>query len=529
MLNGPHCASYFPYLQRQESQREQRWARRSSATEVKLRWRAFAVQHCFHVVPGERILELGAGTGLWTESLSRTLRHENPITAVSFSPENAERGRARRIPNVHFITTTNLDDLPDESFDYVVGCRMLCQEQLPELLASIYRLLKPGGQTLFFESNLRFPGRRIWRKLSGMVRKDQAPQFAASVEQVAYACSHQGFTHIDIKPYDLLPVWLGERALRGLQAKTLLIEHAPVAQNFCTDMFVWTRKPGPVSRSLPNLATHPALYDSVSVVVPCHNEAPNLHRLVARLLQCYGPYIHEIVLVNDNSVDDTAEVAAQLSAAEPRVRVINRSKPNGVGLALRDGYRAATGSYILSMDCDFLEIVSDFRALFDKVAEGYDGAIGSRFSHDSILVNYPFLKLLGNRAVHALIRLFLTYVRDVTNNLKLYRADIFKDMEIESPHFSANLETGLKPLLAGYRLKEVPISWINRTVGMGNSSFDISKVAFDYWRALYRIWRKQREDGGSGPFSRNRAATQTGVQPGLQPSRRSTAHVVQGE
>jgi glycosyltransferase involved in cell wall biosynthesis len=227
------------------------------------------------------------------------------------------------------------------------------------------------------------------------------------------------------------------------------------------------------------------------------------------LLQCYDQYIHEIVLVNDNSVDSTAEVAARLSAEEPRVRLINRSKPNGVGLALRDGYRAASGRYILSMDCDFIEIVSDFRALFDIVAQGYDGAIGSRFSHDSILVNYPFGKLIGNRAVHAAIKLFLIDVRDVTNNLKLYRAKILKELEIESPHFSANLETGLKPLLAGYRVKEVPISWINRTVGMGSSSFQARKVGLDYWRTLYRIWRRQRRGGGSGPFLSNHAVVQS--------------------
>src|SRR6476469_4785146 len=106
MLNPGNCASYLPILRRQELLREQRLGAHPAATELKLRWRAFGVQHCFHVVPGERILELGAGDGLWTECLSRTLRHENPITAVSFSPADAERGRARAIPNVQFITAT---------------------------------------------------------------------------------------------------------------------------------------------------------------------------------------------------------------------------------------------------------------------------------------------------------------------------------------------------------------------------------------------------------------------------------------
>jgi hypothetical protein len=78
-------------------------------------------------------------------------------------------------------------------------------------------------------------------------------------------------------------------------------------------------------------------------------------------------------------------------------------------------------------------------------------------------------------------------VRDISNNLKLYRSDILKGIEIEQPHFAANAETGLKPLLAGYDIQEVPISWINRTVEMGSSSFRIFNVAPNYVAALIRM------------------------------------------
>src|SRR5690606_22166154 len=127
-------------LQLREEEREWWWASHQPASEMKLHWRACSLQHCFHVVPGERILELGAGSGLWTEILGEFLRHEDPITAVSFTPEHAERGRARQIPNTTFVTLADLDELPAETFHYVVGCAMLWHDQLPELLASIYRV-----------------------------------------------------------------------------------------------------------------------------------------------------------------------------------------------------------------------------------------------------------------------------------------------------------------------------------------------------------------------------------------------------
>jgi hypothetical protein len=152
------------------------------------------------------------------------------------------------------------------------------------------------------------------------------------------------------------------------------------------------------------------------------------------------------------------------------------------------------------MDCDFVVLVPELRDLFDAVAAGHDGAIGSRFSHESVLVNYPFFKVVCNRAFHALVRLVLVRgVRDLSNNLKVYRAEVLKSLPIESPHFAANLETGLRPLLAGYDVVEVPMSWINRTAGMGASSFRIAKVGPGYVSALARILAERwtgRNHGG---------------------------------
>ena len=71
------------------------------------------------------------------------------------------------------------------------------------------------------------------------------------------------------------------------------------------------------------------------------------------------------------------------------------------------------------MDCDFLHILPEFRDLFDAVARGREGAIGSRFSYDSMLINYPFPKILANRAFHALANLVLPIrARDLSNKLK---------------------------------------------------------------------------------------------------------------
>jgi len=117
------------------------------------------------------------------------------------------------------------------------------------------------------------------------------------------------------------------------------------------------------------------------------------------------------------------------------------------------------------------------------------------------LINYPFFKIFCNRSFHLLANILLPVrMRDISNNLKLYKAEILKTLEIEQPHFAANVETGLKPLLAGYDIEEVPISWINRTIDMGRSSFRIANVAPNYFLALISmVWKSwSQRDRSSG-------------------------------
>jgi len=486
-------------LRSMERGREAYWRRYPGTSPIKLRWRALTVRHSFHVLPGESILELGAGSGLWTAYLTDVLRGENPITAAVFNdnllPSESD------LPNVTFRKIENLaKDLAPESFDYIVGTAILCHDQFPQNLAVLYGLLKPGGQLLFFEANYWNPQVFVKSHVQPIRRwSGEAPcQVGMRRYKLMKAASHQGFTNIDIVPYDIIHPRTARSLIPLLQSTAFVLEHTPLVRETCGTLYIWGKKPGDEQARRPrvNLAQHRELFGSVSVVVPCYNEEMNVPRLVETLVQMYSDYLHEIIIVNDNSTDRTGQVARQVAIQEPRVKVVDRKPPGGVGRALRDGYAAATGRYILTMDSDFVQIIPELRDLFDAIAAGHDGAIGSRFSHDSVLMNYPFFKILCNRSFHLLVNLLLPCrIRDVSNNLKIYRAEILKNISIEQDHFAANAETGLKPILAGYDVKEVPVSWINRTIDMGSSSFKIVKVApnyfFEFLRIAWRTWRRR--------------------------------------
>lgn len=483
-----------------ERTREQYWRSYPGTSPIKLRWRALTVRHCFHVLPGESVLEIGAGTGLWTEHLTSVLRGQNPITAAIFNPDFASHPRWQSLANVQPSLLRSLDDLPGASFDYIVGTAILCHNQYQHTLRSLYRLLKPGGKLLFFENNFWNP--QVFLKNTirpvGRWTGNARCQVGLRRYRLVQAASQAGFSHLDVVPYDIIHPLFPRSWVATVQSLAFLFEHMPVVKELCGTLYIRAQRPGGGDQPrVQDLATIPQFRKAVSFVVPCHNEEANVRKLVGSLVGFYGSYIHEIIIVNDNSTDGTAEITREIARNEPRVKLLNRTPPNGVGRALRDGIAAASGPYIFTMDGDFVHLLPEFRDLFEAVAAGYDGAIGSRFTQESIMVNYPFFKILCNRSFHLLANLLLPFkIHDISNNLKLFRAEILKEMAIEQPHFAANAEIGLKPIAAGYRIREVPISWINRTVDMGSSSFRIAKVAPNYFRALMNVVRGSRELAG---------------------------------
>src|SRR4030095_11064756 len=200
-----------------------------------------------------------------------------------------------------------------------------------------------------------------------------------------------------------------------------------------------------------SLCRHKQLHQAISVVIPCHNEEMNITPLLTQLKAFFNDYIHEIIPVDDNSTDKTRVVIQQLAQEDPRIKPVLRRPPNGVGRAIADGYRVATGQYVLSMDCDFQHLLPEVRDLFDAAADGYDVVVGSRCSRHSVLLNYPFQKIVANRGFHLLAQLaLLRRFRDMTNNLKLIRKEVVEELQLKQPGFAVNAETGLQALIIGY-------------------------------------------------------------------------------
>lgn len=444
-----------------------------------------------HLLPGESILELGSGDGAFTRALATMTRGRNPLVAATAIDAMAV------IPGAEAVV---LDALPGplagRRFRYVVAQNVLDRDNVAYLLEHIFALLEDGGRAIFIESNPWNPMSAARRAVSHVLHRPYM-QALLSRTQLYELLSEIGFIRVSARFTDFVyrPLAPTPGMAWVVSNISVLLENMPMVRSLAGRIVLHAqRPPRNVPRAAVSLCGHEMLRGAVSFVVPCHNEAMNIPALVDGLRGHYGDYVHEIVLVNDNSTDGTAAVIDRLAAADSRIVPVHRTPPNGVGRALRDGFAAATGRYVMSMDCDFQHLLPEMEDMFDAAAEGADVVFGSRFSRQSVLINYPFGKILANRSFHLLANLVvrLGRRRDITNNLKLMRGELARQLVVTEPWFAANAEIGLQLVLMGGTVREVPISWINRTFDMGQSSFKVLKSGAGYARVLWRFARATR-------------------------------------
>ena len=498
-----------------ECYRDEYLARHDPIADERLLWRAQSFRHLVHLSPGQSILELGCGGKRFTRRLVEVTRGENPVVAATFRPDASPRIDGP-------VETVRLESLPGalagRTFDCVVGLDLLDARDCAAVLGVVHDLLAPGGQIVFFESNPWNP----WLKLKRLIRRFSGgdPRSLLSRPRLYELLSEMGFIRVFAVYTDFVYSPLTPRLIWLLRNLSIVAENARGIRQFAGAILVHAQKPPRLQvRPVRSLCDHPSLHRSVSVIIPCHNEEMNIGPLIDRLLELYGDYIHEIIPVDDNSRDATARLLAEYAAGEPRIRPVYRTPPNGVGRALADGYRAATGSWVLSMDCDFQHLLTEVRDLFDLAAAGAPVVVGSRFSRHSVLLNYPFPKIVSNRAFHLLAKAVIgRHFRDVTNNLKLMRSDVVDRLSLTAPGFAANAETGLQPMLMGYPLAEAPISWINRSFDMGQSSFRLVRVGGGYGRVLWDAFRARIFRTGPYADMLGCAAQKTADREGVRPT-----------
>ncbi|MFC1705952.1 glycosyltransferase family 2 protein [Planctomycetota bacterium] len=231
----------------------------------------------------------------------------------------------------------------------------------------------------------------------------------------------------------------------------------------------------------------------LSVIIPAHNEERNLEPTVSAVtpaLEEAGiPF--EIIVVNDNSTDQTQRVAETLATSRQDVRVVNRYRLGGFGRAVRAGLAESRGDVAVIIMADHSDDPNDVVRYYRKIEEGYDCVFGSRFRPGSTVTNYPFVKLFFNRVVNKMIQMmFWTRFNDLTNAFKAYRRRVITECgPYSASHFNLTIEMSLSALIRGYHIAEVPVNWYGRTWGC--SKLRLTEMGRRYLSVLLKIFSEK--------------------------------------
>jgi len=228
----------------------------------------------------------------------------------------------------------------------------------------------------------------------------------------------------------------------------------------------------------------------LSIVIPAHNEEGSIEETIRAISEkVAAAWIdHEIVVVNDNSRDRTAEIVTGLQGKDPRIRLVANTPPNGFGFAIRKGLAAMEGDAVVIVMADASDDPGDIVVYYRKLQEGYDCVFGSRFVRGSRVIDYPLHKLLINRIANQFIRLlFGIRFNDTTNAFKAYRSEVVRGIgPLLSHHFNLTVEMPLKAIVRGYSYAVVPICWYGRVKGI--SKLKIKEMGSRYLFIVLYVW-----------------------------------------
>ena len=214
------------------------------------------------------------------------------------------------------------------------------------------------------------------------------------------------------------------------------------------------------------------------VCLPTYNERENLERMVHALGEVLGPDDH-VLVIDDSSPDGTGEIADRLAAEHGFVDVLHRPRKEGLGPAYIAGFRRALAGgadLVLEMDCDFSHRPEDARRLIDAAADA-DLVLGSRYVPGGSVCNWGLGRRVISRGGSLYAQLLLgVSVRDLTGGFKCYRRRVLERIDldaIDSRGYAFQIETTYRALRAGFRVVEVPISFVDRQVGGSKMSRSI--------------------------------------------------------
>ena len=237
----------------------------------------------------------------------------------------------------------------------------------------------------------------------------------------------------------------------------------------------------------------------VLVIVPTYNERDNIETIIDRVLRSVPDA--NVLVVDDSSPDGTGKIADELAVNDSRVHVLHRTAKAGLGAAYIAGFRWGLErgyDVLVEMDADGSHAPEQLPRLLAALREA-DLVLGSRWVAGGTVVNWPLSRELLSRSANLYTRVALGLsVRDATGGYRVYRRRVLDSIdltEVASQGYCFQVDLAWRAVLAGFRVVEVPITFVDRERGESKMSGTIVREALwrvTQWGARHRVDQVRR-------------------------------------
>jgi dolichol-phosphate mannosyltransferase len=230
----------------------------------------------------------------------------------------------------------------------------------------------------------------------------------------------------------------------------------------------------------------------VLVVIPTYDELENIGPVITRLHAAVPTA--DVLVVDDNSPDGTGRLADEMAAADPRIRVLHRTTKDGLGAAYLAGFEVALrGEHqvVVEMDADGSHAPEDLPALLHALRDA-DLVLGSRYVPGGAVRNWPAHREWLSRGGNLYSRLALGVpIKDITGGYRAFRRQVLEELdlgEVASQGYCFQVDVAYRAVRSGFRVREVPITFVERERGASKMSRSIVTEAL--W--LVTRWGAER-------------------------------------
>ena len=236
------------------------------------------------------------------------------------------------------------------------------------------------------------------------------------------------------------------------------------------------------------------------VIIPTYNEKENIENIIRAVFGLEK--VFHILIIDDGSPDGTANIVKRLINEFPtRLFIVERSGKLGLGTAYIAGFKwglAHGYEYIFEMDADFSHNPNDLPRLYSACAEdGYDMSIGSRYVSGVNVVNWPMGRVLMSYFASKYVRIITGLdIHDTTAVFVCYKRRVLETLELDKVRFKGyafQIEMKFTTVMCGFKVKEVPVIFVNRELGtskmntsiFGEAVFGVIQLKWDSWFRKY--------------------------------------------